>query len=66
MPIFTETMKNATSERVVDEAGYDAWLTQQVQEALDDDRPSIAHSEVVAEWAIERAALLKQAEVFGA
>lgn len=66
MTILTDTMRNATSGRVVDEAGYDAWLTQQVQEALDDDRPSLAHSEVVAEWEIERTVLLKQAEVFGA
>ena len=38
------------------------WLTQQVQEAINDPRPSVSHSEVVAEWAIERAALLKQVE----
>ncbi len=62
MTILTETMSNATSGRVVDDAAYDSWLTQQVQEALDDDRPSLAHSEVVAEWEIERAALLRQAE----
>lgn len=46
-------------------AAYKGWLTQQVQEAIDDPRPSVPHSEVVVEWTAERAALLKQAESMG-
>lgn len=46
-------------------AAYKGWLTQQVQEAIEDPRPSVPHSEVAAEWATERAALLKQAESMG-
>lgn len=39
-------------------AAYTAWLTAQVQEAIDDPSPSVPHSEVAADWALERAALL--------
>lgn len=42
-------------------AAYDKWFRAQVQEALDDPSPSISHEQVQAEWAIERAALLKRA-----
>ncbi len=52
-----ERMKNAHES-----AAYKGWLTQQVQEAIDDPRPGVPHCEVAAEWATERAALLKQAE----
>jgi len=52
-----DRMKNAHEA-----AAYKGWLTQQVQEAIDDHRPSVPHSEVAAEWAAERAALLRQAE----
>ena len=45
-----------------DAAAYTAWLTQQVQEAIDDPRPSIPHDEVMAEWKLERAVLTKQAK----
>ena len=55
-----ERMKNAHEA-----AAYKGWLTEQVQEAIDDPRLSVQHSEVVGEWAIERAALLKQAENMG-
>jgi hypothetical protein len=41
-------------------AAYDKWFRAQVQEALDDPRPSIPHEQVEAEWAKERAALLKR------
>ncbi len=51
-----ERLKNAHKA-----ASYMGWLTQQVQEAIDDPRPGIPHDEVMAEWEIERAALLKQA-----
>jgi len=41
-------------------AAYKGWLAKEVQEAIDDPRPSIPHDEAMAEWSIERAALLKQ------
>lgn len=53
-------MKNAHEA-----AAYKGWLTLQVQAAIDDPRPSVPHSEVAAEWATERAALLQQAERIG-
>ena len=37
---------NATAN---DAAAYTAWLTQQVQEAIDDPRPSVPHAQVAAE-----------------
>lgn len=55
-----ERMKNAHEA-----AAYKGWLTQQVQEAIDDPRPSVSHEQVAAEWKIERAALLQQAESAG-
>ncbi len=55
-----ERMKN-----VHEAAAYKGWLTQQVQEAVDDLRPSVPHSEVAAEWATERTTLLKKAESMG-
>lgn len=51
-----ERMKNAHEA-----AAYKGWLTQQVQEAIDDPRPSVSHAQVTAEWKSERAALLQQA-----
>lgn len=42
-------------------AAYDKWFRAQVQEALDDPSPSVPHEQVKAEWAIERAELLKRA-----
>lgn len=42
-------------------AAYDKWFREQVQEAIDDPRPSIPHEQVKAEWAAERAELLKRA-----
>ena len=43
-------------------AAYEKWFRAQVQEALDDPRPGIPHEQVEAEWAKERAALLKRAQ----
>jgi hypothetical protein len=43
-------------------AAYAAWLTQEVQAALDDPRPSMTHEEAVADWELERAALLQRAD----
>ncbi len=55
-----ERMKNAHQA-----ATYKGWLTNEVQEAIDDPRPSVPHAQVAAEWATERAALLKQAKSKG-
>lgn len=55
-----ERMKNAHEA-----AAYKGWLTREVQEAIDDPRPSVPHSEVAAEWAVERAALLNKAKRMG-
>lgn len=55
-----ERMKNAHEA-----AAYEGWLTQQIQAAIDDPRPSVPHSDVAAEWAAERAALLKRADSIG-
>lgn len=55
-PDRAEAMKNAHEA-----AAYDKWFRAQVQEALDDPRPGIPHEQVQAEWAIERAELLKRA-----
>ena len=55
-----ERMKNAHQA-----AAYKGWLTRQIQEAIDDPRPSVPHAQVAAEWATERAALLKRAEAMG-
>ncbi len=55
-----ERMKNAHEA-----AAYKGWLTQQVQESIDDPQPSVPHSEVMAEWAAERADLVKRAERMG-
>jgi hypothetical protein len=43
--------------RAHEAAAYDTWFRQQVQEAIDDPRPSIPHDEVMAEFAERRAAL---------
>ena len=48
-------------------ADYVAWLTKEVQEAIDDPRPSLPHSVVVAAWEKEaaeiRASMKETAEV---
>jgi len=46
-------------------AAYNEWLVKQVQEAIDDPRPSVPHAQVIANWQIERAALLEQADRAG-
>ena len=43
-------------------AAYKGWLAKEVQEAIDDPRPSVPHSEVLADWATDRAGLVKRAE----
>ena len=55
-----ERMKSAHAA-----AAYVDWLTKEVQEALDDPRPSVPHAQVAAEWKIERAALAKQIKSAG-
>lgn len=46
-------------------ASYKSWLAKEVQEAIDDPRPSVPHAQVAAEWKLERAALIKQAKSAG-
>ena len=46
-------------------ASYKSWLAKEVQEAIDDPRPSVPHAQVAAEWKLERAALAKQAKNAG-
>lgn len=41
---------------------YKKWLAVEIQEAIDDPSPSVPHEQVAAEWALERAELLKQAK----
>ena len=48
-----------------DAAACTAWPTRQMQEAIDDPRPSMPHAQVAAEWKLERAALAKQAKCAG-
>lgn len=52
-----ERMKNAHAA-----AAYKGWLTKEVQDAIEDSRPSIPHDEVMAEWKTERAALASKAK----
>jgi hypothetical protein len=49
--------------RTRSQADYDAWLAKEVQEALDDPRPLVAHSEVLRRSAIRRVELLKRAKL---
>ena len=52
-------------KRAHEAAAYDVWFREQVQTSIDDPRPSVPHSDIAAEWAGERAALLRQAERMG-
>lgn len=45
-------------KRAYEAAAYDKWFRAQVQEALDDPRPSIPHDEVMADWRNEKNRLL--------
>lgn len=45
-------------ELLSDAAAYDAWFRHKVREALEDDRPTIAHEDVETEFAARRAATL--------
>jgi hypothetical protein len=47
-------------KRAHEAAAYDKWFRAQVQEAIDDPRPSIPHEQVTAEFAERRTALLKR------
>jgi DNA-damage-inducible protein J len=48
-------------ELTANREAYDAWFRAKVREALEDDRPDIAHEEVEAEFAARRAATLRKA-----
>ena len=41
-------------------AAYNRWLAAEIQEAIDDPRPSIPHDQVMAEMDADIAALLKK------
>ena len=41
---------------------YKKWLAVEIQEAIDDASQSLPHDQVAAEWALERAELLKKAK----
>jgi hypothetical protein len=49
------------------QADYDAWLIKEVQESIDDPRPSVSHAVAVAEWEEQargiRARMAEMAEV---
>ncbi|MDD4914163.1 MAG: hypothetical protein PHW13_03880 [Methylococcales bacterium] len=47
-------------------AAYSDWLEKEIQEAIDDPRPSIPHDQIVANWQIRKAELLEQANRQGA
>ncbi len=60
--------RSATAERMREAheaSAYKKWLAKEVQEAIDDPRPSVPHAQVAAEWKLERAALAKQAKSAG-
>jgi len=48
-------------KRAHETATYDQWFRAQVQEAIDDPRPSIPREQGMAEFAERRTALLKRA-----
>ena len=61
-----ERTRSDASKRMRDAheaVAYKRWLEQEVQEAIDDPRPSVSHDEVAAEWKIEREALMKKAGI---
>jgi DNA-damage-inducible protein J len=53
-------------ELTVDEAAYDAWFRKKVEEALDDQRPSLPDETVRARFAKRRAAARAKSEQGGA
>ncbi|CAB3774746.1 hypothetical protein [Paraburkholderia humisilvae] len=61
--VKTTRTRHDSSERLRDAheaAAYDKWFRQQVQESLDDPRPSVPHEVVKADMAARRAKLLKK------
>lgn len=48
-------------ELTADRQAYDAWFRAKVREALEDDRPDVAHEDIEAEFAARRAATLRMA-----
>ena len=45
-------------ELMIDRQAYDAWFRAKVREALEEDRPDVAHADVEAEFTARRAATL--------
>lgn len=64
-----ERKRNDAAERmkaVHQAAAYSDWLEKEIQDAIDDPRPSIPHDQIVANWQIRKAELLEQARRQGA
>ncbi|MDF1896174.1 hypothetical protein [Rahnella contaminans] len=59
-PDRSAALKRAHEAAAMDEATYDLWFRERVQESLDDPRPAIPHEEVKAQFAARKAALLKK------
>lgn len=53
-------------ELLTDATSHDVWFKRKVQEALDHDRPTIAHEDVEAEFAARRAVTTERATSAGA
>jgi DNA-damage-inducible protein J len=49
-------------ELTANSEAYDAWFRAKVREALDDDRPDVAHEDVELEFAARRAATLRKTD----
>lgn len=64
-PTIKRTDAAARMRSAHEAASYKSWLDKEVQEAIDDPRPSVPHAQVAAEWKLERAALAKQAKSAG-
>lgn len=62
-PASKAVAKRADSSERLREAhaavAYKKWLSGEIQEAIDDPRPGVPHDQVEADWALERAELLK-------
>jgi hypothetical protein len=56
-PDRSEALKRAHEAAAFDEATYEAWFRKQVQDSLDDPRPTIAHEDVKAYFAARKAVL---------
>lgn len=56
----TRPDRSEALKRAHEAAALDAWLREQVQESLDDPRPTVAHEDVKAYFAARKAVLNKK------